>query len=215
MKIISEITLDEDQIKTYRSKGYLIYYGYEKPVIKTGESVGFILDTLYKSTIETIENLLYRKTKSAITIKFNNQVYDNVTSYEWQHKYQENGKWHTVQHPVLTAYLDKRREYFEQQSIENAKRTLEPVLDYFHQVIPDDLEQFVTAFAPLYQIDVDYDSLESKLNAYASIKFYIDNDIEYCNEIRGESCGEFEVISYGDETYLEDMIYKNQETLDI
>ena len=46
MKVISEYKLTQDQIKEYRNKGYEVYYGYENPNIKPGESVGFLLDNL-------------------------------------------------------------------------------------------------------------------------------------------------------------------------
>ena len=88
------------------------------------------------------------------------------------------------------------------------------VLDYFNQKIPEDLDIILSNFAKLYDIDVDYDSLESKLLAYASIKYYLDNNIEYSRDILGHMPDEdpiFECISFGDETYLEDMIYKNSE----
>ena len=64
MKVISEYKLTQDQIKEYRNKGYEVYYGYENPNIKPGESVGFLLDNLYSSTINLIDTLLHRKTKS-------------------------------------------------------------------------------------------------------------------------------------------------------
>ena len=70
MKVISEYKLTQEQIKQYRDKGYEVYYGYENPSIRPGESVGILLDTMYTSTINLIENLLHRKTKSNITLIF-------------------------------------------------------------------------------------------------------------------------------------------------
>lgn len=211
MKVISEVKLTKEQIANYVEKGYEVYYGYENPYIKQGESVGFILDTMYKSTIDTIISLLYRKHKSKITILYEGKTYTLSTPYDWQHSYKENNKWYKIQHPILQIYLSKRNEYFEKLDLETAKNKTEIILEYFEHKVPDDLEQFVKAFAPLYEIDVDYQSLDDKLKAYASIQYYLENDIPYSKEVKGIDDSEeamFETISFGDLTYLEDMIYK-------
>ncbi len=214
MKVISEYKLTQEQIKEYRNKGYEVYYGYEKPQIKYGESVGILLDTMYSTTIDLINTLLHRKIKSKITIKYQDKTYVIKTPEEWQTKYYENHKWITINHPLLTEYYEKRSEYFEKKQLTKAKQKTNYILEYFHQEIPEDLDSILQTFAPLYDIQVDYESLESKLLAYASIKFYLDNDIEYSRDILGREPGEesmFDCISFGDETYLEDMLYKNSE----
>ena len=214
MKVISEYKLSQDQIKEYRNKGYEVYYGYENPKIKRGESVGILLDTMYTTTIELIDNLLHRKTKSKITIKYKDKTYVISSPDEWQKKWYENHRWYRENHPILDEYYSKRSEYFERKQLESAKEHMNYVLDYFNQGIPEDLDIILSNFAKLYDIDVDYDSLESKLLAYASIKYYLDNDIEYSRDILGHMPDEepiFECVSFGDETYLEDMIYKNSE----
>lgn len=218
MKIISEVKLSNEQIKNYRGKGYEVYYGYENPVIKNGESVGFILDTMYKSTIDRIVALLYRKNKSKITILYEDKQYSLMIPEDWEQKYydQSQHKWIKIQHPILEAYLGKRAEYFEELALKKAKDSTSIMLEYFKQKIPNDLEQFLRAFAPLYDIDVDYESTDNMLRAYANIKFYIDNGIEYSRDIIGQEPGEgnpFEVISFGDDTYLEDYIYKESYSL--
>ena len=213
MKIISEYTLTSEQIKTYRDKGYEVYYGYEKPYVKQGESVGLLLDTMYKSSIDLIGSLLYRKIKSKITIKYKGEVYHISTPDEWQHKYYENHRWHTVNHPILNEYYLKRTEYFEQKNLDKAKEQTKTVLEYFHSEIPEDLDLILNNFARLY--DVDYtDNLKDKLNAYANIKYYLDNGFEYVRDIVNTLPNEepmFDVISFGNECYLEDYIYKNAE----
>jgi hypothetical protein len=218
MKIISEVKLSNEQIKNYRGKGYEVYYGYENPIIKNGESVGFILDTMYKSTIDRIVSLLYRKNKSKITILYEDKQYSLMIPEDWEQKYydQSQHKWIKIQHPILEAYLGKRAEYFEELALKKAKDSTSIMLEYFKQEIPNDLEQFLRAFAPLYDVDVDYESTDSMLRAYANIKFYIDNGIEYSRDIIGQEPGEgnpFEVISFGDDTYLEDYIYKESYSL--
>ena len=214
MKVISEYKLDKETIKQYRDKGYEVYYGYEKPHINKGESVGFLLDTMYPSTIDMIIGLLYRKIKSKITVKYKDQTYTLQVPDDWEYKYKDSKteKYIKVQHPLLIEYLDKRREYFEKENKKTALAHTNYVLEYFNQEIPEDLDSILETFARLYEVDVDYNSLESKLLAYASIKYYLDNDIEYSREIIGtdpDDEAQFNCIAFGDETYLEDMIYQN------
>ena len=214
MKVISEYKLSQEQIKEYRNKGYEVYYGYENPQIKYGESVGILLDTMYASTIDLIATLLHRKIKSKITLKYNGKTYSISTPEEWESKYYEDHKWYRNQHPILQEYYEKRNDYFEQKKLIKAKDNMNYILEYFNQEIPEDLDTLLHTFAPLYDIQVDYESLESKLLAYASIKYYLDNDIEYSRDILGREPGEesmFDCISFGDETYLEDIVYKNKE----
>lgn len=210
MKVISEYKLTQEQIKQYRDKGYEVYYGYENPSIKPGESVGILLDTMYTSTINLIENLLHRKTKSNITLKYKDKTYNISVPNEWTHKYYEDNHWITIEHPILTMYKEKRADYFEQKQIEKDKENTEYVLEYFHNVLPQDLDVILDNFSKLYEVTYE-DNLQSKLLAYASIKYYLENDIEYSKDIMGCNPDEepmFECISFGDESYLEDMIYK-------
>lgn len=216
MKVISEYKLSQDQIKEYRDKGYEVYYGYENPQIKYGESVGILLDTMYASTIDLIATLLHRKVKSKITLKYNDKTYNISTPEEWDYRYYEDHKWYRNQHPVLQEYYNKRNDYFEQKKLIKAKENVNYILEYFNQEIPEDLDILLHTFTPLYDIQVDYESLESKLLAYASIKYYLDNDIEYSRDILGREPDEesmFDCVSFGDETYLEDMVYKNKITM--
>ena len=210
MKVISEYKLTQEQIKQYRDKGYEVYYGYENPSIKPGESVGFLLDTMYKSTIDTIEKLLHRKTKSNITIKYEDKTYNISVPNEWSHKFYEDNHWITIEHPILSIYKEKRSDYFEQKQIAKDKDTTNYVLNYFHNEVPEDLDIILNNFSRLYEVTYE-DNLQSKLLAYASIKYYLENDIEYSKDVMGCNPDEepmFECISFGDETYLEDMIYK-------
>lgn len=210
MKVISEYKLTEEQIKTYRDKGYEVYYGYEDFRIKPGESVGILLDTMYSSTINLIRTLLHRKIKSIITLKYEDKTYTLYNEADWSHKYYENDKWCTVEHPLLTLYYSKKEEYNTKKQIEKAKEHTNYVLNYFHNEIPGDLDVILDNFARLYDIQYE-DTLESKLLAYASIKYYLENDIEYSRDVLGFTAKEepgVECISFGDETYLEDYIYQ-------
>jgi len=218
MKVISEYQLTQDEIKNYRNKGYEVYYGYENPIIKPGESVGFLLDTMYTTTIDLITGLLHRKTKSKISIKYKDKTYSVSTPDEWEYKYysDKDRKWKRNIHPILEEYYLKRSEYFERQEQIKKSNHMNAILDYYDNKIPEDLDNILNTFARLYEVPVDYESLESKLRAYASIKYYLDNDIEYSRDILGTPVNEepmFETISFGNETYLEDMIYKCTDNL--
>ena len=212
MKIISEYKLPKDLINEYVKKGYKVYYGYEKPMIKLGESVGILLDTLYASSIDLINGLVHRKTKSKITVKYKGINYHIESPDDWEYKYYDDQlhKWIKKQHPILQEYYSKRSEYFEKQNQIKAKNKTERVLDYFNNEIPEDLDAILETFTKLYDIQVDYESLESKLLAYASIQYYLENDIEYSRDVIGNSPDEepvFDCVTFGDETYLEDTLY--------
>lgn len=215
MKIISEYKLTQEQIKNYREKGYEVYYGYEHPSIKPGESVGILLSTMYKSTMDMIDDLLHRKTKSKITIKYEDTVYHISIPEDWKYKWyeQKEHKWCSFTHPLLIEYNNKRASYFEDKAQKKSKEHMSSILEYFDNRVPEDLDVVLNNFARLYELDIDYDSLESKLRAYQSIQYYLDNDIEYSKDILGISPDEesmFDCISFGDETYLEDVLYKHQ-----
>ena len=212
MKVISEYKLTQEQIKEYRNKGYEVYYGYENPNIKPGESVGFLLDNLYSSSINMIDTLLHRKTKSKISIKYKDKTYNISIPEEWQYKYYDDQlkKWIRVQHPVLEEYYINRAEYFEEKKQEKETAHTNYLLECINEV-PKDLDLILNTYSRLYEVDND-GTLESKLRAYMSIQYYLDHDIEYSRDVLGRTPEEetmFDCISFGDETYMEDYIYQN------
>ena len=212
MKVISEYKLTQDQIKEYRNKGYEVYYGYENPNIKPGESVGFLLDNLYSSTINLIETLLHRKTKSKISIKYKDKSYNLSIPDEWQYKYYDDQlkRWISVQHPILKEYFIKRSEYFEEKKQAKETEHMNYLLSCIHE-IPKDLDLVLNTYSRLYEVDND-GTLESKLRAYMSIQYYLTHNIEYSKDILGKTPEEetmFDCVSFGDETYMEDYIYQN------
>ena len=84
-------------------------------------------------------------------------------------------------------------------------------------------ESLVRAFQHLYDLDVDYTDPTSVAMNQKLIEYYLDNDIEYSNEISGIEPehtpfeGKFKTVepdveviieTYGDLTLLEDTIYK-------
>lgn len=157
--------------------------------------------------------MLYRKKRSIITLKYKDKLYTIDCLTDWQEKHWDGVTKHnvTTNHPVLSEYYNKRAEYKEHHELVKANESMSILLDYFNNKIPDDLDTMLSTFARLYQLDIDYDSLDSKLRAYMNIKFYLDNNIEYCNDIIGVNPTEesrFEVTMYGDIEYLEDVAYR-------
>ena len=87
MIVISEPKLTKEQIDKYHEKGYRVCQTYDDPVINRGESVGFILDKIYKSTIEKIEYLLF--THHNVSIKYGEDKYLLNSLDDWKQTYQD------------------------------------------------------------------------------------------------------------------------------
>lgn len=232
MIVISEPKLTKEQIDKYHEKGYRVCQTYDDPVINRGEAVGFILDKIYKSTIEKIEYLLF--THHNVSIKYGEDKYLLNSLDDWKQTYQdEKDMQHMAhyKHPILLEYEAKRSEYFEQLKISKVKVKYDDLYEAYNinpDTLPQDeeLDSFLKAFAYLYQIDVDYTDRFSKIQAYYQIQWYLDNDVPYANEphsIAPEDEPMFrniqfveipyeepiEIESFGDEIYMEDYIYKN------
>lgn len=238
MKLISEYTLDKETIAHYVSKGFEVYYGYEDYKIRKGEAVGFLLDTMYKSTIEQIEYLLY--TKHNLTLKYKDKSYKLNSLDEWKYSYREQGQVRYKKHDLLIEYECKRKDYLDKlELIKNREKQEEFLEQYNVEEIPMDLDAFVDTFSRLYKLDVDMSSEKDKIICYNQIKTYMDLDLTYLEDcisnahtLEGQefmysncvtpdetifSGFKFKEVSnvdvvdietYGDEVYLEDTIYK-------
>ena len=232
MIVLSEYKLTQEEIKTYHDKGYRVAYIYQSPVIAPKESVGFLLETLYTSTINLIETLLFKGHR--VTLKFEDKTYTLNHLDEWKYTYQSDSdqlKQKTYKHYVYQIYLDKRNEYFERKKASKLKEQYQIIYENFNNDLPNDIELdlFIKTFAYLYQVDVDYSDRLSKLIIYHQLKYYLEHDIPYVNEphsidIEDEPMFKpsmfkippyeepIEEISFGNLNYFEDFIYKNTET---
>lgn len=241
MLLISEYKLDNATIQDYKSKGYRVAYGYEKPVIRKDEAVGFLLDTMYKSTIDLIEYLLF--TRHKLIIKYQDKNYRLETLDEWHRTYTENKKTMHFKHPLYIEYESKREAYFDNLAkVKNKERQDYLLENYNFDEVPKDLDAFVSTFSRLYNTPVDMNSETEKIICYNQFRTYIDLGLPYMSDdvsdaqtIEGQAfmysnCldadetpfskdmfqevksleDEIEIISYGDETYLEDTIYKGE-----
>lgn len=233
MIVISEYLLDDETIKAYKNKGYRFAYGNEHPVIRPKESVGILLSTMYKPTMDLIDNLLFRK--HTVTIKYEDMTVTLSSLDEWKKSYQSDKdslKMSFECHPIYKIYLDKRAEYFATKQAEKIEKQYETIYDYINKKdIPNDeeLDNFLRTFGYLYQVDVDYTDRLSKLYIYVQLKWYLEHDIPYVNEPRSIDIDDepmfsdlkfntppyeepIEEISFGDATYFEDFVYKNTES---
>lgn len=225
MIIISEYKIPDEQKQRYEKQNIRFAYGYEEYQIGSKEAVGFLLKDLYRSTIDLIERLLYFKHN--VTLKLDDKVYKLNSLDDWKYTIQSPKdalKTRTQTHPVYQAYLDKRREFLNKQRAIKIKTKNQYILDTYKDHNID--EKFLDTFRFRYQIDYDPESIPEKINAYNQIKFYIDNDIEYespapvipydetpfaqlVDTSYLSQVEELDVESYGNETFLEDVVYKN------
>lgn len=250
MIILYETKPKDDIIANYRNQGCRVASIFDNPYIKQGESVGILLDKIYKTTIDFIDNLLYNndrvntseykpdkdgnlikhrkqsnKVINKLTLKYDNKSYklDSLSDWKFTHQSETDQiKTKTDYHIIYQTYLDNVKEYNELQKQIVLKQQYEL---YTIEVSDEELDNYVNAFAYLYDIGVDMTDTIDKLRAYKQIQFYQDNEIPYINErvISPDSepmfAGKFniqyeepiEVISFGNETYLDDFVYKNIE----
>lgn len=239
MLLISEYKLNPEKIKEYNELGYRVTYGYEHPKARKNEGVAILLDTMYKSTIDLIEYLLY--TKHKLILKYKDVNYRLQSLDEWKLSYKENGRTFYKKHELLIEYEFKRQDYLDSLAKKkNEIKAKEMVDKYNIDKLPSDLDLYVDTFSRLYNINVDMSSDIDKIICYNQIKNYIDLDISYQSDdvscaytLEGQqlmysNCIDIEeqdifpvsafknveyqehidIDTYGDETYLEDTIYK-------
>lgn len=208
MIVLYESYLSKDEVTKYHNKGYRVASIFDDPIIKPKESVGFILTTLYKKSIDMIDDLLYHK--HCVTLSYDGKTYTLHNYIEWKHTYQNEKdqiKQTTVRHPILQEYLDNRKDYFDRQKQDKRTELYEQITDNLTEV-PDEVElnSFLSTFAPLYQVDVDYTDNIQMMRCYMQIKWYLENDIPYANDIK--------CIDYHDEPMFQGMFEDSPESID-
>lgn len=226
MIALTENKMTDEFRNKYMSKGYRVASVFDRPYIKPKESVGIELHTLYKTTIDLIERLLYFK--HTVTLKFLDKVYTLNSLDEWKTTIQnpkDQIKTLTIVHPILQEYYNQRKEYFQRVSDNKRKEQYKVHVEGIDLPDKDELDNFLSTFAPRYDIPVDYTDIIDKARAYQQIKFYLDNNLEYTNpapiidveytpfanmvSINHNSLVEEPDIEYfGNEIYFEDTAYK-------
>lgn len=255
MLLIYETKLSKEDEQRYKEKNYRVASIKNKPIIKAGESVGIVLDTLDRKTMNLINEILFRndscrpntyktnesgdlqlviketknfkksKLINKLTLKYKDQVWHLTSMTDWKYNHQSDTdqiKTKTTYHPIYRAYLDRLKMYRDNRK----KSKLRQLYKQYKVDVPvEELDNYVAAFAYLYDINVDLTNTLDKLQAYQQIQFYQENEIPYINErvISPDDepmfAGKFniqyeepiEIISFGNETYLDDFIYNNIE----
>lgn len=183
-------------------------YGITIKNFRPGEAVGIYLRELYPATMDLINDLLYFK--HPLTLKYNDIQYKLYSLDDWKTTYQDPKdqiKTRTERHPILQEFLDKRKEYnlnLEATKRQDRFKTLYNDYPELEFITDEALDIFITNNARAYEVYPETDDRYDKLLAYIQVKFYQENDIEPTRELPDD----LQIISFGDMTYLNDIVYK-------
>ena len=201
MKILTEY-------KTKENKKAISTYGITIRNFKPGEAVGIYLRELYPATMDLINDLLYFK--HPLTLKYNDVQYKLYSLDDWKTTYQDPNdqiKTKTERHPILQEFLDKRKEYninLEATKRQDRFKSLYNEYPELQFITDEALDIFITRNARAYEVYPETDDRYDKLLAYIQVKFYQEHDIEPIRELPDD----LQIISFGDMTYLNDIVYK-------
>ena len=201
MKILTEY-------KTKENTNAISTYGITIRNFRPGEAVGIYLRELYPATMDLINDLLYFK--HPLTLKYNDVQYKLYSLDDWKTTYQDPNdqiKTKTERHPILQEFLDKRKEYnINLEAIKRQDRFKSLYNDYpeLEFITDEALDIFITRNAKAYEVYPESDDRYDKLLTYIQVKFYQEHDIEPIKELPDD----LQIISFGDMTYLNDIVYK-------
>lgn len=201
MKILTEY-------KTKENKEAISTYGITIRNFRPGEAVGIYLRELYPATMDLINDLLYFK--HPLTLKYNDTQYKLYSLDDWKTTYQDPNdqiKTKTERHPILQEFLDKRKEYninLEATKRQDRFKSLYNEYPELQFITDEALDIFITRNARAYEVYPETDDRYDKLLTYIQVKFYQENDIEPIKELPND----LQIISFGDMTYLNDIVYK-------
>ena len=201
MKILTEY-------KTKENTNAISTYGITIRNFRPGEAVGIYLRELYPATMDLINDLLYFK--HPLTLKYNDVQYKLYSLDDWKTTYQDPNdqiKTKTERHPILQEFLDKRKEYninLEATKRQDRFKTLYNDYPELEFITDEALDIFITRNAKAYEIYPESDDRYDKLLTYIQVKFYQEHDIEPIRELPDD----LQIISFGDMTYLNDIVYK-------
>ena len=201
MKILTEY-------KTKENTNAISTYGITIRNFRPGEAVGIYLKELYPATMDLINDLLYFK--HPLTLKYNDTQYNLYSLDDWKTTYQDPNdqiKTKTERHPILQEFLDKRKEYninLEATKRQDRFKSLYNEYPELQFITDEALDIFITRNARAYEVYPETDDRYDKLLTYIQVKFYQENDIEPIKELPND----LQIISFGDMTYLNDIVYK-------
>ena len=201
MKILTEYRIKDN-------KDAISTYGITIRNFRPGEAVGIYLRELYPATMDLINDLLYFK--HPLTLKYGDTQYKLYSLDDWKTTYQDPKdqiKTRTERHPILQEFLDKRKEYnLNLEATKRQDRFKSLYNDYpeLEFITDEALDIFITHNARAYEIYPETDDRYDKLLTYIQVKFYQENNIEPTKELPDD----LQIISFGDMTYLNDIVYK-------
>lgn len=225
MLVVYESKLSTADYKKYKDRGYRVASIFDRPTIFRNESVGFYLTRLYKTSIDLINDLLFKK--HTVTLLYEGKTYVLNSLDDWYYSYQDPKdqlRMTSYKHPILQKYYQNIDEYrSKQQAIQLNKYRCSIEQALGTPPSTEELDSLLSTFAPLYQLDIDYNNYISKILAYHQIKYYLEHDIPYaisprCIDYHEEPMfqglfqdvpsDDYEEIHIQNETLLEDIVYK-------
>jgi len=221
--IISETRYEKETLENLRKQGCVVNYTLipqfyneynaelnkiNNLLIAKSTALIFRIETFYAGTKEALERALFFKKKCKVLYKDKTYILNTLDDWKCTTGYGSHTE--TKKHPLLQIYEEQRSEFYDKQALQKAKQRYERATEGVN-ISEEEVYRLVNAYKVLYDIDVDMDDKAAVYLAYQSIQYYLNNDIEYSNEPQGEDFP-YEIISFGDATYMEDYIYQNKVT---
>ena len=191
-KIFTEYQLTNEELQKFNNLGIepkQIYKDTRLGFTQNGEYICFLLDTMYPHSIKLIQYVLWRNQNTRfhnpVKIKYNNKTYILNLMEEWKYTCQSDKdqiKTKTINHPIREIYLEKRKEYREQQELIKKKQFYITVTEQLPYVPESEelLDATLRALTPLYDIKVDYENYLDKLRCYNQVLYYQEHNIPTC-----------------------------------
>ena len=215
--LFKDTEFTQEEIEKYTQKGVRLGYTYSKTKPKPfkNDSIGFIINKLYLNIAKDISYYLH--TKHKVIVRYKDKDYRFYTPDDWSRTFQDPKdqlKTITISCELKQLFDEAYKEYKEAQIKKQKYWEYRRIADTFTDM-PEisEIDRVLNAYSYLYDITYDPESLTEKLNAYTQIKYYLDNDIPYCNERPLDMQDEpmFEIIYIGNSNLFEDLIYKGQQ----
>lgn len=183
---------------------------YQFTPISKGEAICIYITDFYSKTKNLIETLLY--TKHKVICRYEDKEYTFRIPEDFKRTYHSDKdviKNVTEYSELYQIYLDITNEKRARRKAFKDKQRTKYLLEVYENV-PEDADNFIHTYAHYYDIYYPEDTTEvselQRRETYWQIRYYIDNNIDYANPV---TLDKPEIISFGDETYMEDFINKS------
>lgn len=203
INIITEKYLTKEETERY-SKYNIVHTRDQEVnmyrVIAMSTQVGFILHGYYQNTLKQIYYALAKNKK--VQVRDTDGTIYNIKSYEAFNSSKLIAKYHAA-----------KKEYIAKLELKKEASNIQDLLQYVNlNKVPEDLDFILRQYS--YNYDIMYsekEDMQTKLRDYIQIKYYLEHDIPFDNIKATNPMDEamFNVTSFGNESYMEDHIYKN------